>query len=39
VTVETAAPLLSPAYDQGATEDELRERWLRHYAGECSTVA
>ncbi len=39
VTVETAAPLLSPAYDQGATEDELRERWLRHYAGERSTVA
>lgn len=31
VTVATAAPLISPAYDQGATEKGLRERWSRHY--------
>lgn len=31
VMVERAAPLYSPAYDQGATEGELRTRWSRHY--------
>lgn len=31
ISVESAAPLLSPAYDQGATEQELRSRWSRHY--------
>lgn len=31
ISVESAAPLLSPAYDQGATEQELRARWSRHY--------
>lgn len=31
VTVNVASPLYSPAYDQGATEDELRRRWARHY--------
>lgn len=33
VAVETAAPLISPGYAQGFTEEELRERWLRHYSG------
>jgi hypothetical protein len=31
VKVERALPLTSPAYDQGASEDEVRERWERHY--------
>jgi uncharacterized protein len=30
IHVERALPLTSPAYDQGATEDEVRSRW-RHY--------
>jgi uncharacterized protein len=29
VRVERAEPLISPAYDAGATEPELVERWLR----------
>jgi predicted pyridoxine 5'-phosphate oxidase superfamily flavin-nucleotide-binding protein len=28
--VERALPLTSPAYDLGATEEEVRERWERH---------
>jgi predicted pyridoxine 5'-phosphate oxidase superfamily flavin-nucleotide-binding protein len=32
VHVETACAMESPAYDTGATEDEIRERWRRHYA-------
>ena len=28
VTVERAVPVTSPAYDLGATEDDLRELWL-----------
>ncbi len=28
ITVETARPLTTPAYDLGATERELREQWL-----------
>jgi predicted pyridoxine 5'-phosphate oxidase superfamily flavin-nucleotide-binding protein len=31
IEVTDAAPLFSPAYDTGATEDELAERWLRHH--------
>ena len=31
IEVTDAAPLLSPAYDTGATEGELTERWLRHH--------
>jgi hypothetical protein len=31
VRVEQAAPLTSPAYDDGATEDEVAERSLRMY--------
>jgi len=30
ITVERALPVVSPAYDQGATEDEVRERWQRY---------
>ena len=30
VKVERALPLVSPAYDLGATEDEIRERWRQH---------
>lgn len=29
--VERAIPLLSPAYDQGKTEVEIRESWLRYW--------
>jgi len=32
VNVEHALPLISPAYDQGATEEEVRERWKRYWA-------
>jgi predicted pyridoxine 5'-phosphate oxidase superfamily flavin-nucleotide-binding protein len=32
VTVERARPLISPAYDLGASEDEVRRRWERYYA-------
>jgi hypothetical protein len=31
IEVTDAAPLLSPAYDLGATEAELAARWLRHH--------
>jgi uncharacterized protein len=31
VEVERALPLKSPAYDLGATEEEVRERWERHH--------
>ena len=31
VKVERALPLISPAYDQGATEEEVRERWKRYW--------
>ena len=30
VKVERALPLTSPAYDLGAREEEVRERWERH---------
>ena len=32
IEVTTAAPLVSPGYDSGATEDEVAERWLEHHA-------
>ncbi len=32
VRVERALPLISPAYDSGLSEDEVRARWL-HYWG------
>ncbi len=31
VKVERALPLISPAYDQGKTEDEIRDSWLRYW--------
>jgi predicted pyridoxine 5'-phosphate oxidase superfamily flavin-nucleotide-binding protein len=31
VTVTDAAAVISPAYDGGATEPEIAERWLRHH--------
>src|SRR5687767_4357475 len=33
VAVERALPVTSPAYDLGATEDELREQWLSRLTG------
>ena len=33
VTGERALPLISPAYDLGATEAELRETYLRRITG------
>jgi len=32
IHVERALPLTSPAYDQGASEDEVRERWRQYWA-------
>jgi len=31
VKVERALPLISPAYDEGLTEDEVRSRWERYW--------
>jgi hypothetical protein len=31
VSVERALPLISPAYDLGATEDEVRRRWQDYW--------
>jgi len=31
VTVERASPLISPAYDLGQTEDDVRDRWIAHW--------
>lgn len=31
IKVERALPLISPAYDLGATEEEVRQRWLQHW--------
>jgi hypothetical protein len=31
VRVERARPLLSPAYDRGDTEEQVRERWRRYW--------
>ncbi len=33
VRVTRALPLVSPAYDGGATEDEIRARWQRYWEG------
>lgn len=32
VAVERALPVISPAYDTGATEDEVRARWSRYWS-------
>jgi hypothetical protein len=31
IRVQSAQPIDSPAYDLGATEDEIRERWERYF--------
>jgi predicted pyridoxine 5'-phosphate oxidase superfamily flavin-nucleotide-binding protein len=31
VRVEQALPLISPAYDRGVTEDQVREQWERYH--------
>jgi uncharacterized protein len=31
IEVQRALPLTSPAYDSGATEEEVRERWRRYW--------
>ena len=31
IRVERATPVISPAYDTGATEEEVRERWERYW--------
>ena len=31
VSVEQTSPVLSPAYDDGTTEDEISRRWLKLY--------
>ena len=33
VKVERALPLISPAYDSGRTEDEVRRQWLSYWKG------
>lgn len=33
IAVERALPVVSPAYDGGATEDEIRDRWRRYFDG------
>jgi len=31
IRVERALPVISPAYDRGATEDEVKDRWRRYW--------
>lgn len=31
IRIGSASSIVSPAYDRGATEDELRARWQRHF--------
>jgi hypothetical protein len=31
VKVERAMPLISAAYDQGKTEEQVRHQWLQHW--------
>ena len=31
IQVDRALPLVSPAYDSGATEDEVRARWQEYW--------
>lgn len=31
IRVERALPVTSPAYDRGATEDEIKEQWRRYW--------
>jgi hypothetical protein len=31
IEITGAAPLVSPAYDDGATEETVSKHWLRHH--------
>ncbi len=31
VKVERAVPLISPVYDQGKTEEQVRQQWLQYW--------
>jgi len=31
IRVDRALPLISPAYDRGATEQQVKDRWLRYW--------
>lgn len=31
VKIDEAMPLVSPAYDQGQSEEQVREKWQRHF--------
>jgi len=31
IRVERALPLISPAYDRGATEEQVKDRWRRYW--------
>lgn len=33
IQIETAAPLTSPAYETGQTEEELRREWITYFQG------
>jgi predicted pyridoxine 5'-phosphate oxidase superfamily flavin-nucleotide-binding protein len=33
IAVERAEPVISPAYDEGLTEADIRARWQQHFAG------
>ncbi len=33
IKVETASPLISPGYEYGLSEEEVREKWETYYAG------
>jgi hypothetical protein len=32
VDIHEASPLISPSYDSGATEDEIRQEWTQYFA-------
>lgn len=34
IRVHTAKPMISPGYDQGATEEEVRAQWRSYYFGD-----
>jgi hypothetical protein len=31
IEVEGAAPLISPAYESGRSEQEIRQQWMHHF--------
>ena len=38
ITVLSAKPLISPAYDRGAIEEEVVAQWKQHYVGSSHTT-